>query len=198
MSPAVPALVLASTSRYRRELLERLGLPFSVDTPSVDESVSAGESPQAAALRLSALKAQAVAPRHPHALIIGSDQIAELNGQHIGKPGHHAAAVAQLQAMRGQTLRFHTGLSLLNTASGALHSETVTTEVRIRALTDHQIEHYLRREQPYDCAGSAKSEALGIALMESLRGDDPTALIGLPLIALTRMLASEGVDVLLG
>ncbi|MDA8225324.1 MAG: Maf family nucleotide pyrophosphatase [Betaproteobacteria bacterium] len=198
MSTTVPALVLASTSRYRRELLERLGLPFGVDAPSVDESVSAGESPQAAALRLSALKAQAVAPRHPHALIIGSDQIAELNGRHIGKPGHHAAAVAQLQAMRGQTLRFHTGLSLLNTASGTIHSETVTTEVRIRTLSDNQIEHYLQRERPYDCAGSAKSEALGIALMESLRGDDPTALIGLPLIALTRMLASEGVDVLLG
>ncbi len=191
-------LVLASTSKYRRELLERLRVPFEVVSPGVDETPLPDEDPHDAALRLSALKARAAARQFPAALIIGSDQIASLNGHHLGKPGTHAAAVAQLQAMRGQELVFHTALSLYNAASGHIQSKVIPTKVRVRSLTNAQIENYLRRDQPYDCAGSARAESLGIAVMESLSGDDPTALIGLPLIALTRMLANEGVDVLTG
>ncbi len=196
MTARMPGLVLASTSRYRRELLERLRLPFNVDAPDIDETVAPGEPPSAAARRLAESKARIVAARHPGALVIASDQIAELDGRLLGKPGSHEAAVAQLRAMRGNTLHFHTAVSLLNGATGRVQTRLVSTEVRIRPLSDAQIEAYLRADRPYDCAGAAKAESLGIAVMESLRGDDPTALIGLPLIALTAMLAEEGVDVL--
>lgn len=189
-------LVLASTSAYRRELLNKLRLPFTVVAPLVDETPLADETPDAAALRLSVLKAQAPAPGFPDALIIGSDQLASLNGIHIGKPGTHASAVEQLRSMRGQVLVFHTALSLFNSRTGNLQSCVVPTTVRIRHLTDAQIEHYLRKDKPYDCAGSARSEGLGIAIMECMTGDDPNALVGLPLITLTRMLFNEGWDVL--
>jgi septum formation protein len=189
-------LVLASTSPYRRQLLQRLRVPFEVTSPDIDETALPNESAHDAALRLSALKARAVAERFPNALIIGSDQIASLNGQHLGKPGNHAAATAQLRLMRGQEMVFHTGLSLYNSQRQRLHTQVVLTRVRIRMLTDQQIENYLLLDQPYDCAGSARSEGLGIAIMDTLSGDDPTALIGLPLIALTQMLSNEGYDVL--
>lgn len=189
-------LVLASTSPYRRQLLERLRVPFEVTSPEVDETALPNETPHDAAFRLSALKARAVADRFPNALIIGSDQIASLNDQHLGKPGNHAAATDQLRLMRGKELLFHTGLSLYNSQCQRIHSQVICTRVRIRELTDRQIENYLLLDQPYDCAGSARSEGLGIAIMDRLTGDDPTALIGLPLIALTQMLADEGYDVL--
>ncbi len=190
-------LVLASTSTYRQALLTRLGVAFTTDSPQVDESRLASESPRETAWRLSALKAQAVAARHPAALIIGSDQVASLAGSPLGKPGSHHAAVEQLQAMRGHEVIFHTGISLLNSATGHIETTEIPTTVRIRNLTDQQITAYLHKEQPYDCAGSAKSEALGIAIMDSLSGDDPTALIGLPLITLTQMLYRQGLDVLM-
>lgn len=193
---AAAQLVLASTSTYRRELLNKLRVPFTVVAPLVDETPLAGETPDAAALRLSVLKAQAPAADFPDALIIGSDQVASLNGRHIGKPGNHACAVAQLRSMSGQVLVFHTALSLYNSSTGNLQSCIIPTTVRIRHLTDAQIEHYLRKDQPYDCAGSARSEGLGIAIMSSMSGEDPNALIGLPLIALTGMLYNEGWDVL--
>ncbi|MDA8327347.1 MAG: Maf family nucleotide pyrophosphatase [Betaproteobacteria bacterium] len=189
-------LVLASTSPYRRQLLERLRVPFEVISPEVDETALPNETPHDAALRLSALKARAVARQFPNALIIGSDQIASLNGQHLGKPGNHVAATAQLHLMRGQEMIFHTGLSLYNSQIKRLQSQVILTRVRIRNLTDQQIENYLLRDQPYDCAGSARSEGLGIAIMDNLSGDDPTALIGLPLITLNQMLFNEGYDVL--
>lgn len=189
-------LILASTSPYRKELLNRLRVPFEVIAPQVDESTLPNEMPQAAALRLSALKAKAVSGQFPNALIIGSDQLASLNGQHLGKPGNHAAAVAQLQLMRGQELIFYTGISVYNSLHHRIQSQVIASHVRIRALSDAQINTYLTLDQPYDCAGSARSEGLGIAIMESLSGNDPTALIGLPLIALTHMLAQEGFDVL--
>ncbi|ARU31636.1 septum formation inhibitor Maf [Sulfuriferula sp. AH1] len=190
-------LVLASTSPYRRELLAKLQVNFEVAAPEVDETPLPDETPAAAALRLSALKAKAVADRFPNALIIGSDQVATLNGMHIGKPGTHDKAVAQLRLMRGQQIVFHTALSLYNSATGRLQSDIIPTTVQIRPLTDTQIEHYLRKDQPYNCAGSARSEALGIAIMEKMEGSDPNALIGLPLIALTQMLMHENWDVLL-
>ncbi|MHB1656664.1 MAG: Maf family nucleotide pyrophosphatase [Burkholderiales bacterium] len=193
---AAAQLVLASTSVYRRELLNKLRVPFVVTSPLVDETPLAGEAPDAAALRLSVLKAQAPATDFPDALIIGSDQIASLDGNHIGKPGNHASAVAQLRSMSGQELIFHTALSLYNSSTGNLQSRIVPTTVKIRHLTDAQIEHYLRKDLPYDCAGSARSEGLGIAIMESMTGEDPNALVGLPLIALTAMLFNEGWDVL--
>ena len=197
MTATSRTLVLASTSPYRRELLAKLQVAFEVAAPEVDETPLPAETPDAAALRLSALKAKAVAERFPNALIIGSDQVATLNGQHIGKPGNHDNAVAQLRLMRGQQIVFHTALSLYNTATGNLQSSIVPTTVQIRPLTDLQIEHYLRKDQPYNCAGSARSEALGIAIMEKMEGTDPNALIGLPLIALTHMLMQEDWDVLL-
>ena len=190
-------LVLASTSVYRRDLLTRLRVPFVVAAPRTDETPLPGEAPDTAALRLSIGKAKAVAADFPTALIIGSDQIASLNGSHIGKPGNHANAVAQLRRMRGQQLVFYTALSLYNSATERLQSCVVPTTVQIRNLSDSQIEHYLRKEQPYDCAGSARAEGLGIAIMDSMSGSDPNALIGLPLIALTGMLANEGWDVLI-
>ena len=197
MTATSRTLVLASTSPYRRELLAKLQVNFEVAAPEVDETPLPDETPDAAALRLSALKAKAVADRFPNALIIGSDQVATLNGQHIGKPGTHDNAVAQLRLMRGQRIVFHTALSLYNSATGKLQSSIVPTTVQIRPLTDTQIDHYLRKDQPYNCAGSARSEALGIAIMEKMEGTDPNALIGLPLIALTQMLMQEGWDVLL-
>lgn len=197
MTAASRTLVLASTSPYRRELLAKLQVAFEVAAPEVDETPLPDETPDAAALRLSAHKAKAVAERFPDALIIGSDQVATLNGQHIGKPGNHDNAVAQLRLMRGQQIVFHTALSLYNTATGNLQSAIVPTTVQIRPLTDLQIEHYLRKDQPYNCAGSARSETLGIAIMEKMEGTDPNALIGLPLIALTHMLMQENWDVLL-
>lgn len=193
-----PTLILASTSAYRRELLERLRLPFKVVAPDVDETPLPGESPMRTALRLAASKAGAVAPTTGGALIIGSDQVAVLDAQPLGKPGNHAAAVRQLQAMRGQRVVFHTALCLLNAASGRKQLENVPTSVFFRNFSDAQIEHYLRTEQPYDCAGSAKIEGLGIALVERIESDDSSALIGLPLMKLVSMLQSEGIEVLPG
>jgi septum formation protein len=188
-------LVLASTSRYRRQLLERLHLAFEIAAPAVDEAPLPGEMPQATALRLAQTKARAVAGAFPDALIIGSDQVAEIDGERLDKPGSHERAVAQLRLLSGRTAHFHTAVALLNSATGTVHTRLVPTRVRFRELKDATIEAYLRREQPYDCAGSAKSEGLGIALLHAIEGDDPTALIGLPLIALTDLLQAEGVEV---
>ncbi len=190
-------LVLASTSRYRRELLARLQLPFESAAPDVDETALRGETPPQTALRLAQLKARAVAQKFPAALIIGSDQVATLDGAQIGKPGGHARALAQLKSMQGRAVVFHTALCLLNSASGRMQVREIPVTVHFRQLSEVQIEAYLRKEQPYDCAGSAKSEGLGIALVERYEGDDPNALIGLPLIALTDMLRGEGLDPLL-
>lgn len=187
-------LVLASTSAYRRSLLERLQLPFELARPDIDEAALDGETPAATAARLAAAKAAAVAAAAGEALIIGSDQVASLGSRIFGKPGSVAAAVAQLQAMRANTVDFHTAVALLNTVSGRVQCETVLTRVRVRALSDDEIHRYLAREDVLDCAGSAKSEGLGISLLDALSGDDPTALVGLPLIALSRMLRAEGVQ----
>lgn len=187
-------IVLASTSTYRRMLLERLQLPFETDRPETDEAALAGETPAATAERLALDKARAVATRWPDALVIGSDQVAHLGDQIFAKPGSEARAIAQLQRMSGQTVVFHTALALLNTRSGRAQVEGVPTRVRFRDLGDDEIRRYVERERPLDCAGSAKSEGLGIALLEAVSGDDPTALIGLPLIALSRMLRAEGVE----
>ena len=189
-------LVLASTSKYRRELLSRLKLPFEVVSPDVDETPLASESPSATALRLSVLKAQTVTAQFPDALIIGSDQVLMLDSDQLGKPGNYANAFVQLKKMQGKAMVFHTALTLLNSRTGHTQTRDVPTVVHIRTLTDAQIEAYLNKEAPFDCAGSAKSESLGIALMERMDSPDPTALIGLPLMALTEMLLNEGVDVL--
>lgn len=186
-------LVLASTSPYRRELLARLQIPFEAVAPEADEAALAGESPAETAERLSELKARAVADRFPATLIIGSDQVAHMGEQRFGKPGTRDKAIAQLRAMSGKSIVFHTGLCLLNTATGRLHRRGIPTEVRFRELSDAEITRYLDREDALNCAGSARSEGLGIALMEYMRGDDPNALIGLPLIALAEMLRAEGV-----
>ena len=191
-----PQIVLASTSIYRRELLARLGLPFEVASPDVDEIPLPRETPQDTARRLAEAKARAVAARFPQAIVIGSDQVAVLEGTTLGKPGNHANAVRQLKAMRGKEVVFHTALCLCNAANGQAETRVVPYCVRFRDYSDTQIEHYLRRAQPYDCAGSARCEGLGIALIAEMRGDDPNALIGLPLIALTEMLAAQGVSVL--
>ena len=191
-------LILASSSVYRRELLQRLRLPFECVSPAIDESARPDETPATTAVRLALKKARAVAAAHPQALIIGSDQVAELDGTPLGKPGNHANAVCQLRAMRGQRVVFHTALCLLDAASGRHQLENAVTTVLLRALTDAQIERYLQLEQPYDCAGSAKVESLGIALAEKITSDDPTALIGLPLIILVSMLKREGIEVLGG
>ncbi|HEY4373305.1 MAG TPA: Maf family nucleotide pyrophosphatase [Burkholderiales bacterium] len=196
-SPPRP-LILASTSRYRRELLERLRLPFSTRAPETDETPLPGEDPGALALRLAAAKARAVAAHYqaaPGALVIGSDQVAYCEGRILGKPGSYERAVEQLHWMRGKTTIFDTALCLLDAASGREQLRSVLTRVRLRALDDAEIDAYLRAEEPYDCAGSAKSEGLGIALMESMEGDDPNALIGLPLIALCAMLRAEDVRI---
>jgi septum formation protein len=187
------AIVLASSSRYRQQQLATLRLPFTTAVSDVAEAALDGESPAATAQRLAVLKARACAPRHPEALIIGADQVAELDGQPIGKPGTHAAAQAQLRAMSGRTVRFHSGLALLDARTGQAQSGCVRTDVRFRALTDAAIEAYLLADQPYDCAGSAKIESLGICLVEAVHSDDPSALVGLPLILLTSLLAACGV-----
>lgn len=189
-------LVLASTSRYRKSLLERLGLPFECADPGVGERALPGERPAATARRLAEAKARAVAPRFPHALIIGSDQVASCGGVVLDKPGDHANAVRQLTSLSGCVADFDTAVALCDAASGALRSVVVPCRVRFRRLGAAQIEDYLRREQPYDCAGSAKSEGLGIALIERVECDDPTALVGLPLIALTGLLEAAGAPVL--
>jgi septum formation protein len=189
----VRAIVLASSSRYRKELLTRLDLPFTVDTAAIDETAPAGEAPRATALRLSVEKARAVAPRHPTALVIGSDQVAELEGRAIGKPGNHARALEQLESMQGNRVNFFSGIALVDAASGRYLVDCIATEVRFRKLTRAALEAYLDYDRPYDCAGAAKIESLGISLVEQVRSDDPTALIGLPLICLTTMLAQMGV-----
>ena len=189
-------LVLASTSPYRRELLYRLGVPFEIAAPDVDETTLAGETPDATARRLSLLKARAVAERFPDALIIGSDQVALLEGRQLGKPGTFENAVAQLQAMRGKALEFHTALTLLNARTGNSQTAVVPVRLVMREYTDAQIKAYLNKDQPYNCCGSAKSESLGIALIARYETEDPNALVGLPLIKLTEMLANEGLDVL--
>jgi septum formation protein len=189
-------LVLASTSPYRRELLARLGVPFEVAAPDVDETPLPGESPDDTAQRLSVLKARAVAEKHPDALIIGSDQVALLEGIQLGKPGSHENAVTQLRSMRGKTLEFHTALTLLNARTGAVQTANVPVRLVMREYSDAQIEAYLRKDQPYNCCGSARSESLGIALIARYETEDPNALVGLPLIKLTEMLAKEGMDVL--
>lgn len=196
MSPAPPRpeLILASTSRYRRDLLERLKLPFEVHAPDVDETPRTGEPPAALAERLALAKARAVAARHPRAITLGSDQVADLDGQPIGKPGGHAAAVAQLGQMSGRTVIFHTALAVLRPETGFERVLRVPVTVRFRALDGAEIETYLRTEQPYDCAGSAKAEGLGIVLLDAIESDDPTALIGLPLIATARLLREAGLD----
>ncbi len=189
-------LVLASTSPYRRELLARLGVPFEIAAPDVDETPLPGESPDETAQRLSLLKARAVAEQYPDALIIGSDQVALLEGVQLGKPGTHEKAVAQLQSMRGKALEFHTALTLLNARTGSAQTANVPVRLVMRNYSDGQIENYLRRDQPYNCCGSAKSESLGIALIARFETEDPNALVGLPLIKLVEMLANEGLDVL--
>jgi septum formation protein len=185
-----PPLILASTSVYRRELLERLRIPFKVISPKVDETPLEGESTLDLALRLAHAKAKAVADEHPEAWVIGSDQVADLCGAAIGKPGNFERALAQLQLMRGATVTFQTALCLMK--GNVQTTLNVPTEVRFRKLWDDVLESYLLAEEPYDCAGSAKSEGLGISLLESIKSDDPTALIGLPLIALTGLLRDAG------
>ena len=196
-SSSTPRLILASSSAYRRELLARLHLPFEAIAPHIDETPLPGEAPQETALRLARAKAAAIAAQHPGALVIGSDQVATLDGDQIGKPGNHARALAQLQAMRGREVVFHTALCLWDgRAQDAMHAiqiENVQVFVRFRDLPDEELDAYLRIEQPYDCAGSAKNEGLGIALLERIESNDPTALTGLPLIALTGMLRRAGV-----
>jgi septum formation protein len=189
-----PALILASTSRYRRELLERLRLPFEVLAPQVDEAARAGEAPATLAERLALAKADAVAALHPRAVVIGADQVADLDGQPIGKPGDHPRAVAQLRAMSGRSVVFHTAVAVRRADIGYARVLVAPVRVQFRALTDLEIDHYLRAEQPYDCAGSAKAEALGIALLEAIHSDDPTALIGLPLIRTCTLLREAGLD----
>ena len=190
------SLILASTSRYRHELLSRLRIPFDAVSPEVDETPVAGESPSELARRLALAKANAVAARFPDALVIGSDQVADLHGQPLGKPGNHERAVTQLRNMRGQLVVFQTAVAVVCRNAGYSACELAAVRVLFRALSDAEIEAYLQAEQPYDCAGSAKSEGLGIALLESIDNDDPTALIGLPLIRTCRMIQAAGVKVL--
>lgn len=188
-------LVLASTSPYRRDLLNRLQIPFEVFAPEVDETPLPGESPQQTAIRLAEAKARAAATFFPDALIIGSDQVATMDGMQIGKPHTHENATLQLRMMRGRSVVFNTALSLYNSRSGSIQNRLVPFTVTFRDLGDDEIERYLAKEQPYNCAGSAKSEGLGIALMARMEGDDPNALIGLPMIALVDMLKHEGFQV---
>jgi septum formation protein len=189
-------LVLGSTSPYRRELLGRLGLPFEVASPNIDETPLPGEPPVATALRLSEAKARAVAGRYSDALVIGSDQVADCDGRAVSKPGDRTNAQGELRALSGRTIVFHTGIALVDAASGRCQREMVDVTSVFRTLTDREIDAYLDREAPYDCAGGVKSETLGIALFERITSDDPTALVGLPLIALCRMLRAEGVRIL--
>jgi septum formation protein len=191
-------LILGSTSAYRRALLERLRMPFDVVSPQVDETALPGETPADMARRLALAKARAVASRHPECIVIGSDQVADLNGQPLGKPGTHDRATAQLRAMRGQSVVFHTAVAVVCEASGFQQEDLAAVRVQFRDLMDTEIERYLRIETPYDCAGSAKSEGLGISLLTAIDNDDPTALVGLPLIRTCRMLREAGLDPLGG
>ncbi len=195
-SPDARSLVLGSTSPYRRALLARLGLPFDVVSPAVDETPHAGEVPRQLALRLALAKAQAVARQRPQALVIGSDQVADLHGEPLGKPGTHERALAQLKRMRGQTVVFETAVAVVCAATGFWQTDLASVRVSFRTesdgLDDAAIEAYLRTEKPYDCAGSAKSEGLGIALLDAIDSDDPTALVGLPLIRTCRLLRAAG------
>ena len=193
-----PTLILASTSPYRRELLQRLRLPFEVQSPDVDETPLDGERPAALAGRLALAKAQAVAALHPEAVVIGSDQVADLDGTPIGKPGSHDRAVEQLRAMRGRVVVFQTAVAVVRRSTAFVGAALVPVTVRFRPLADAEIEHYLRAETPYDCAGSARSEGLGIALLDAITSDDPTALVGLPLIRTHALLRQAGIDALLG
>jgi len=188
-------LVLASTSSYRKELLARLGIAFEVAAPHADERPLAGEDAPDTALRLAALKAQSVRAAHRDALIIGSDQVATAAGRALGKPGDHASAARQLRSLSGKSADFHTAVALLDAANGSVQTRVVPCRVHFRRFDDARIERYLMREQPYDCAGSAKAEGLGIALIARIETDDPTSLIGLPLIALTEMLERAGLSV---
>lgn len=192
-----PALILASTSRYRRELLERLRIPFTCVSPEVDETPLPGERPADLACRLALAKAQAVAAQYPHAVVIGSDQVADVDGLAVGKPGNHANATAQLRSMSGRAITFQTAVAVVYANTGFAQTALAPVEVVFRDLSDAQIEHYLVLEQPYDCAGSAKCETLGIALLQAIHSDDPTALIGLPLIRTSAMIRAAGLDPLL-
>ncbi len=194
--PSQRALVLGSTSRYRQELLQRLRVPFSVAAPDVDETPQTGEAPAELAMRLALAKARAVASTFPQAVVIGSDQVADLDGVPLGKPGTHERAVAQLRQMRGRTVIFQTAVAVVCLASGFEQASLAAVKVRFRQLSDEAIENYLQAEQPYDCAGSAKSEGLGIALLESIDNDDPTALIGLPLIRTCQLIEAAGIRLL--
>ena len=189
-------LVLGSTSPYRRELLQRLQIPFEIAAPEVDETPHPGEAPRMLAQRLALAKARAVAHLFPDAVVIGSDQVADLSGTPLGKPGTHEKAVAQLRQMRGQTVVFQTAVSVVCTESGFEENSLAAVSVKFRDLTDIEIENYLRAEQPYDCAGSAKSEGLGITLLASIDSDDPTALVGLPLIRTCQMIRAAGIELL--
>ena len=192
--PQEPLLILASTSRYRRELLERLRIPFRALAPETDETPLPGEAPAALAERLALAKARALATAHPDAVVIGADQVADVDGVAVGKPGNHARAVEQLRAMSGRTIVFQTALAVVRMSIGFAEVRRVPVAVRFRALGDAEIEFYLRTEQPYDCAGSAKCETLGIALLDAIESDDPTALIGLPLIQTATLLRAAGLD----
>lgn len=195
-SPMTRRIVLGSSSPYRRELLSRLKLGFDVDLPHVDETPRPGESPRGIAVRLALEKARAVAAKHPDAAVIGSDQVADLGGQPLGKPGTHERAARQLRQMSGQVVVFHTAVAVVCEASGFEQVDLAPVRVTFRELGDEEIESYLRAEQPYDCAGSARSEGLGIALLEAIESDDPSALVGLPLIRTCRMLRAAGVRLL--
>jgi len=195
MTTSPRPLILGSTSRYRHALLSRLRIPFDVVAPEVDETPLTGESPFDLASRLALAKAHAVAQLHPHAVVIGSDQVADLHGEPLGKPGNHARAVEQLRGMRGQTVIFQTAVAVVCRATGFTQMDVAPVRVRFRDLSDAEIEAYLQAEQPYDCAGSAKSEGLGIALLDAIDNDDPTALIGLPLIRTCRMLREAGISI---
>lgn len=189
-------LILASSSEFRRELLQKLEIPFRSISPRVDETPLDGEKPHETALRLAQTKARKIGDEYPHALVIGCDQVATLDSEQLGKPLNHINATKQLQKMRGREVTFHSALCLYNAATGDMQAEVVPYLVRFRNLTDEQIENYLNKEQPYQCAGSAKSEGLGIALIERMIGEDPNALIGLPLIKLINMLQNENISVL--
>lgn len=193
-----PTLILGSTSRYRRELLERLRLPFITVSPQVDETPLPGEAPAALACRLALAKAQAVAEQHPGAIVIGSDQVADVDGEPIGKPGTHERAVAQLQRMSGRTITFQTAVAVVRADTQFAQTLLAPVHVRFRTLSDAEIEFYLRTEEPYDCAGSAKCETLGITLLDAIDSDDPTALIGLPLIRTSQLLRAAGLNPLEG
>lgn len=190
------SLILGSTSAYRRELLARLRIPFDVISPDVDETPFAGEAPRALAERLALAKANVVAAKFPNAVVIGSDQVADLNGRSIGKPGTHHKAVQQLMQMRGQTVWFHTAVAVVCLETSFKKLDLAAVRVKFRDLSADEIENYLQLEKPYDCAGSAKSEGLGIALLDAIDNDDPSALIGLPLIRTCQMLRAAGIDVL--